>query len=64
VRARHIAVYLIREITEMSYPNIGKLFDRDHATVMASLDVVKKRITADPLFAMDIENMKKEVVGH
>jgi len=48
----------------MSYPNIGKLFDRDHATVMASLDVVKKRITADPLFAMDIENMKKEVVGH
>ncbi len=63
-RARHVAIYLVRETTEMSYPNIGKLFGRDHATVMSSLDVVKKKIVADPLFSIDIENMKRDIVGH
>ena len=62
-KVRHISIYLIREITEMSYPNIGKLFERDHATIMSSLDVVKKTISADPLLAADIENIKKEIQG-
>ena len=62
-RARHIAIYLVREITEMSYPNIGKLFGRDHATVMSSLEVVKKRIAGDPLFDNDIDTMKREIAG-
>ncbi|MBR3862260.1 MAG: chromosomal replication initiator protein DnaA, partial [Clostridia bacterium] len=62
-KVRHITIYLIREITEMSYPNIGKLFERDHATIMSSLEVVKKSIAADPLLAADIENIKKEIQG-
>ncbi len=62
-KVRHIAIYLIREITEMSYPNIGKIFERDHATVMSSLDVVKRTITADPLYAADIESIRKEIEG-
>ncbi len=62
-RARHIAIYLIREITEMSYPNIGKIFDRDHTTVLSSLEVVSKNITTDPLYAVDIDYLKKEITG-
>ena len=62
-RARHIAIYLIREITEMSYPNIGKIFDRDHTTVLSSLEVVSKNITTDPLYAVDIDYLKKEIIG-
>ncbi|MBQ8340501.1 MAG: chromosomal replication initiator protein DnaA [Clostridia bacterium] len=61
--ARHIVIYLIREITEMSYPNISKIFERDHATIMASIEVVKKRISSDPLYAMDIEGLRKEICG-
>ena len=34
--ARHVTVYLIRTITEMSLPNIGKLFNRDHSTILSS----------------------------
>jgi chromosomal replication initiator protein len=62
--ARHIAIYLIREITEMSYPNISKIFDRDHATIMASIEVVKKRISSDAIYSMDIEGLKKEICGN
>jgi chromosomal replication initiator protein len=63
-QARHIVIYLIREITEMSFPKIGKDFDRDHATVMSSVEWVKKRIISDPLFAADIEDLKKEILGN
>ena len=35
--ARHIAIYLIRTITEMSLPNIGKIFNRDHSTILSSV---------------------------
>lgn len=63
-QARHVTIFLIREITEMSYPKIGKDFDRDHATIMSSDEWVKKRIITDPLFAADIEDMKKEILGH
>ena len=62
-KARHIAIYLIRDITEMSYPNIGKIFDRDHTTVLSSLEVVGKNITTDPLYAADIDYLKKEISG-
>ncbi len=33
--ARHIAMYLCRELTDLSLPKIGQLFgSRDHTTVL------------------------------
>lgn len=59
--ARHVSIYMIREITEISFPNIGKLFDRDHSTAMSSYEIIQQRIIRDPLFAADMENLKKEI---
>jgi chromosomal replication initiator protein len=61
--ARHVTIYLIRTITEMSQPNIGKLFNRDHSTVLASLDAVEKRMAQDDVFRIEVEEMEKEVRG-
>lgn len=60
--ARHIAIYLIREITEMSYPNIGKLFERDHATIISSYSKIQKKIT-DPVFNVEIKELIHDVTG-
>ena len=61
--ARHISIYLVREITEMSLDNIGKIFgDRDHSTVKSSYDKVKKMIT-DPVFDLEIKELIHEITG-
>ena len=59
--ARHICVYLIREITEMSYPNIGKIFNRDHTTIIASEEIVRKKLSSDRTFETAFNEIVKEV---
>ena len=61
--ARHITVYVIRRITDMSLPNIGKIIERDHSTVLSSLDAVEKRMMQNPVFQAEIEEMIKEIKG-
>ena len=63
VQVRHIAVALVHEITEISLKRVGKIFGRDHSTAIASIDIVKKRLISDPIFAADYEAMKKEILG-
>ena len=60
--ARHICIYLIREITEISFPNIGKIFGRDHSTIMFSYEKISKKRT-DPIFNVEINEIIKEVTG-
>ena len=57
--ARHISIYLIREITEMSLPNIGKLYDRDHTTVLSSYQKISRRVKSDPVFALELNELRK-----
>ena len=61
--ARHITVYVIRQITDMSLPNIGKLIERDHSTVLSSLDTIEKRMVQNPVFRTELEEMIKEIKG-
>ena len=61
--ARHVAIYLIRVLTDMSLPSIGKMFNRDHSTIMNSIDAVEKRMRSDSLFVMDVTEMKKAISG-
>lgn len=41
--ARHLVVYLIRRLLDMPLASIGKFFNRDHTTIMSSIDVVEKQ---------------------
>ncbi len=61
--ARHITVYVIRQVTDMSLPNIGKIIERDHSTVISSLDTIEKRMAQNPVFRTEMEEMVKEIKG-
>ena len=61
--ARHIAIYLIHEVTDMSLPNIGRIFYRDHTTVMSSIDNVERKMLQNPIFHAEIEETIKEIQG-
>ena len=60
---RHIAIYLIRELCEMSYPSVGKIFDRNHSTVISSCEIIEKKLATDPLFLVSISDLKKDIEG-
>ena len=62
--ARHITIYLLREITEMSFPNISKVINKDPSTVQSSCNIIKTRMTREPLFESDIESLKRDITGH
>ncbi|MEX1280918.1 MAG: chromosomal replication initiator protein DnaA [Acidimicrobiia bacterium] len=47
VTARQIAMYLCRELTDDSLVQIGALFNRDHSTVLHSIDKVKTLLGHD-----------------
>ncbi len=61
--ARHISIYLIKAITEMSFPNIGKIFNRDHSTIIASYDKIEKKVFSDPVFNIEIMELTREITG-
>ena len=44
---RQIAMFLAREMANMSYPDIGRAFDRDYTTVIHSFEKVKAEIKKD-----------------
>ncbi len=56
VRSRQVAMYLIRRMSNYSYKDIGKEFgDRDHTTVMHSIEQVEQRMKKDPAFAETVK---------
>jgi chromosomal replication initiator protein len=57
---RHVAMFLAREKTQMSFPEIGLRFGgRNHATVINACDNVRERMLTDPQFAAIVEQIKK-----
>ena len=61
--ARHIAIFLIREITDMSFPSIAKIFDRDYATIHASFEQIDRKYSSDSMFKIEVDDLIKDVTG-
>lgn len=59
--ARHVSVYLIRQITDMSFPNIAKVFGKkNHTTIISSYQTIQKKMETEPAFAVEMATMEKE----
>ncbi len=63
VVARQVAMYLIRELTTHSYPEIGQYFSgRDHSTVMYAVQKVSAHLAADNEVAQSVKALRAAMV--
>jgi chromosomal replication initiator protein len=59
LRARQVAIFLTRELTDLSLPQIGRLYGgRDHSTVLNSLRRVEAGMAGDPELAERVQNLR------
>ncbi len=59
-RPRQVAMYLAKQLTSRSLPEIGRKFgNRDHTTVMHAVSRIIELTAADPAFAEDVELLRR-----
>ena len=59
VKPRQVAMYILREEFDISYPSIGqKMGGRDHTTVIHSCEKIKKEIKTDNSLLQELEQIK------
>jgi chromosomal replication initiator protein len=62
---RQIAMYLCRELTDMSLPKIGDAFGgRDHTTVIHAIDKITEELSLSPELTRSIEELKRNLTGN
>ena len=59
--ARQASMYIIREITELSQDEVGKIFGRNHSTVNSSLKNVQQRMASDVKYKNLINEIIKNI---
>lgn len=63
VEARHVAIFIARELTNSTLAEIGDEFGgRSHATVLHSVDIVKKQSKDDRLYFNRIKTIKDTII--
>ena len=59
--ARQAAMYIIREITNLSQEEVGKVFGRNHSTVNSSLKNVQQKMSTDSKYKNLINDIIKNI---
>lgn len=64
VIARQVAMYVVRELTDLSYPAIGKAFgDKDHTTVMHSVEKIETLMGHDRDIYRQVSDILSKIRG-
>ncbi len=58
---RQVAMYLSRKFTDASLESIGRLFNRDHATVCHSIKKIEKSVKTSPRLRSQVEFLMEQV---
>lgn len=59
--ARQVAIYLCRTLLDLSYDAIGQQFNRDHATVMYSINCVEDRMKENDEYREEVTTVRQIV---
>ena len=58
--ARNVCMYIIKKELDLSYPAIGKMFNRDHSTIISSCAVIESNLDKN-LLGNEINEIIKEL---
>jgi len=61
--ARHLTTYLIRRITDMSFPSLGKTLNKNYTTCISSFQLIENKMTQNPGFATEVNSLIKEITA-
>ena len=59
--ARHVAIYIIKKLTDLTLKEIGEIFGRSHSTVLSSLDTAERNIHTVNNYDAQIKQLIKEI---
>ena len=58
--ARNASMYIIKQMTDLSFPAIGEYFGQKHYTVISNCNTVREMMNADPVYSAEVEEMMRE----
>jgi len=61
--ARQVAIYIIKNLTDFSYPKIGAVFGKDHTTAIHAIKKVTRKMEEDISIKISIENLINDISG-
>ena len=60
--ARHVSIYLIRSLINLSLNDIGAIFeDRNHATILSSIRKIENMLKSDPEMSATIRDITSNI---
>jgi len=61
---RQIAMYISRQLTSCSYPEIGDKFGgKDHSTIIHAIKKIEKQLEEDYQLKITVENLKNSLTN-
>ena len=60
-RPRQVAMFLSKELTTKSLPDIGRAFDRDHTTVIHAVKAIEQLREKDPAFKEETDALRRSL---
>ena len=61
ITARHVAIYLAHSCLPMSLLELGKAFNRAHATILFAEGKVRERMAEDEVFRSEVEQLRRQI---
>jgi hypothetical protein len=62
-RPRQVAICIAKKMTPLSLTHIGHRFDRDHSTVIHSVEKIEQLMERDQQLASDVESLIEQLTG-
>lgn len=60
-QSRQVAMYILKEITELTLKDIGECFNKNHSTVLHSIDSCRDKMNENPRFKSTVMNIIRDL---